>query len=131
MNLHQLYVFKVVVETGSFSKTASEVRIAQSAISYHIKMLEAEVGEPSVFRSIAHVSRLKKERCFWKHVEKIFVAVEEAKRDSGWRSHLPTSFRIERVHVDWDDLHFLSTSGRSSPASGSTLSNPPPRSFNC
>ena len=58
MNLHQLYVFKVVVESGSFSKTASEMRIAQSAISYHIKMLEAEIGEPLFFRSRAHVSRI-------------------------------------------------------------------------
>jgi LysR family transcriptional regulator, nitrogen assimilation regulatory protein len=83
MNLHQLYVFKVVVETGSFSKTASEVRIAQSAISYHIKMLEAEIGEPLFFRSRAHVSLTEKGKVLWKHVEKIFVAVEEAKRELG------------------------------------------------
>src|SRR5688500_16753789 len=83
MNLHHLYVFKVVVETGSFSKTASEMRITQSAISYHIKTLEAEIGEPLFFRSRAHVSLTEKGKVLWKHVEKIFAAVDAAKQELG------------------------------------------------
>jgi len=32
MNLHQINVFKAIVETGSFSKPAAELGIAQSAV---------------------------------------------------------------------------------------------------
>lgn len=102
MNLHQLYVFKVVAETGSFSKTGSEVRTAQSAISYHIKMLEVEIGEVLFLRSRAHVSLTEKGKVLWKHGEKILVAVEEAKCELGVEiaTHR-TSFRIECINSDW------------------------------
>jgi DNA-binding transcriptional LysR family regulator len=32
MNLHQLNVFKAIVEAGSFSKAALQLHIAQSAV---------------------------------------------------------------------------------------------------
>ncbi len=79
MNLHQLNVFRAIVETGSFSKAASELCIAQSAVSYHIKLLEAEVGDPLFLRVKTRVYLTETGKVLWKHVERIFKAVEEAK----------------------------------------------------
>lgn len=81
MNLHQLNVFRAIVETGSFSKAAAELCIAQSAVSYHIKLLEAEVGDPLFLRVKTRVYLTEAGKMLWKHVEKIFQAVEDAKRD--------------------------------------------------
>jgi len=44
MNLHQLTVFRAVVETGGFSKTAVELRLAQSAVGCPIKTLRRPLG---------------------------------------------------------------------------------------
>ncbi|MEW5978469.1 MAG: LysR family transcriptional regulator [Acidobacteriota bacterium] len=80
MNLHQLNVFKTIVETGSFSKAAAELSIAQSAVSYHIKLLENEIGDPLFLRVKTRVHLTETGRLLWKHVEKIFQAVEETRR---------------------------------------------------
>lgn len=80
MNLHQLNVFRAIVETGSFSKAAADLRIAQSAVSYHIKLLEAEVGDPLFLRVKTRVYLTETGKVLWKHVEKIFQAVEAAKK---------------------------------------------------
>jgi DNA-binding transcriptional LysR family regulator len=81
MNLHQLSVFRAIVETGSFSKAAAQQRIAQSAVSYHIKALETEIGRPLFLRNKARVSLTEKGLKLWEHVEKIFHAVDEAQRE--------------------------------------------------
>lgn len=44
MTLDQLQVLKTIVETGSFRAASGRLNRAQSAISYAIKQLEAEVG---------------------------------------------------------------------------------------
>ena len=79
MNLHQLNVFRAIVENGSFSKAAAELCIAQSAVSYHIKLLEAEVGDPLFLRVKTRVCLTETGKVLWKHVAKIFQAVEETK----------------------------------------------------
>jgi len=80
MNLHQLNVFRAIVETGGFSKAAAELCIAQSAVSYHIKLLEGEVGDPLFLRVKTRVYLTETGKVLWKHVEKIFHEVEAAKR---------------------------------------------------
>jgi DNA-binding transcriptional LysR family regulator len=79
MNLHQLNVFRAIVETGSFSKAAAELSIAQSAVSYHIKLLETEVGDPLFLRVKTRVYLTETGKVLWEHVAKIFQAVGEAK----------------------------------------------------
>src|SRR5687767_12483832 len=44
MELRQLRTFLVVAETGSLSRAAGRLRIAQPALSRQIRMLEEEVG---------------------------------------------------------------------------------------
>lgn len=81
MNLHQLNVFRAIVETGSFSRAATQQRIAQSAVSYHVKALEAEIGRPLFLRGKGRVSLTEKGLKLWEHVEKIFRAVDDAQRE--------------------------------------------------
>ena len=42
--LKSLYVLDSVLQTGSFSQTAEQLFITQSAVSQHIKQLEDEIG---------------------------------------------------------------------------------------
>ncbi len=44
MNIDQLYVLKVVSETGSFTKASEKLHRAKSAVSYAINNLEDELG---------------------------------------------------------------------------------------
>jgi DNA-binding transcriptional LysR family regulator len=95
MNLHQLNVFKAIVETGSFSRAALQLHIAQSAVSYHVKALEAEIGEPLFLRVKTKVFLTEKGRRLRDHVEIIFQAVVEAQVDLCARARTPG-----------DELHF-------------------------
>lgn len=81
MNLHQLNVFRAIVETGSFSKAASHLHIAQSAVSYHVKALEQEIGKPLFLRYKTQVLLTEKGRRLKEHVDKIFDAVDGARLD--------------------------------------------------
>jgi len=81
MNLHQLNVFKAIVEAGSFSKAALQMHIAQSAVSYHVKALETEIGDPLFLRVKTKVFLTEKGRKLRAHVDKIFQAVVEAQVD--------------------------------------------------
>lgn len=44
LNHHHLYIFWIFGKTGSFTKTAEEIRIAQSAVTLQIKQLEDALG---------------------------------------------------------------------------------------
>lgn len=81
MNLHQLTVFRAVVEAGGFSAAAADLRLAQSAVSYHIKALEKEIGEPLFARIRTRVFLTEKGKLLRGHTEKIFQAMAEAERD--------------------------------------------------
>ena len=81
MNLHQLSVFRAIVEKGSFSRAASHLRIAQSAVSYHVKALEQEIDKPLFLRYKTQVLLTEKGRRLKEHVDKIFDAVDAARLD--------------------------------------------------
>ncbi len=44
MDFRQLEVFAKVVETRSFSRAAEGLRLTQSTISEHVRLLEEEIG---------------------------------------------------------------------------------------
>ena len=44
MDLKQLRYFARIAEFGSFTRAAAELRVAQSALSYQVGELEAELG---------------------------------------------------------------------------------------
>ena len=49
--LDQIRVFLSVVDEGSFPKAAKSLQRAQSAVTYAIRKLEAEIGVPLFDRS--------------------------------------------------------------------------------
>ncbi|MEZ5922919.1 MAG: LysR family transcriptional regulator [Hyphomicrobiaceae bacterium] len=51
MDLRQLRYFTQVVESGSFSKAASQLHVAQPALSQHVRHLEEELGVVLLHRS--------------------------------------------------------------------------------
>ncbi len=51
MTLRQLEMFVAIVTTGSFSKAAGKLRVAQPSVSHQIRQLEEELGERLLFRS--------------------------------------------------------------------------------
>jgi LysR family nitrogen assimilation transcriptional regulator len=81
VNLHQLTVFRAVVDSGTFSKAAAELRLAQSAVSYHIKALEEEIGAPLFSRVKTKVFLTEKGSRLREHTEIIFRAVADAERE--------------------------------------------------
>ena len=56
LTLDQITVFLSVVDEGSFPKAAKSLQRAQSAVTYAIRKLEAEIGVPlfdrSAYRSV-------------------------------------------------------------------------------
>jgi LysR family nitrogen assimilation transcriptional regulator len=51
MNLKQLSYFLAVSSTGSFTKAAEQIPLAQSALSRHMRMLEEELGTTLLIRT--------------------------------------------------------------------------------
>lgn len=47
--LKAIQVFDVVARTGNLTRAAASLAIAQSAISYHLQVLEAKIGARAVF----------------------------------------------------------------------------------
>lgn len=50
MDLRQLRYFVAIVEQGSFSRAAEALRVAQPALSQHMRHMEAELGLPLLHR---------------------------------------------------------------------------------
>lgn len=51
MDLRQLRYFVTIVEEGSFSKAAYRLRVAQPALSQHVRNMEIDLGVELLFRS--------------------------------------------------------------------------------
>jgi len=50
MDLHQLRVFQAAAKSGGFTRAANELRLSQSTVSQHIKLMEQELGGPLFMR---------------------------------------------------------------------------------
>ncbi|WP_394689506.1 LysR substrate-binding domain-containing protein [Hoeflea sp.] len=51
MDLRQLRYFVAIVESGSFSRAAAVLNVAQPALSLHVRNMEADLGTQLLFRS--------------------------------------------------------------------------------
>lgn len=56
MDLRQLRYFTAIVEQGSFSKAATKLRVAQPALSQHLRHMEDELGVPLLHRGARGVT---------------------------------------------------------------------------
>lgn len=80
MELRQLRYFIAIAECGSFSKAASRVHVAQSALSHQLAQLEQELGQALFHRLARGITLTDSGRAFHPHALAILRQVEEARR---------------------------------------------------
>ncbi|MFX1299291.1 MAG: selenium metabolism-associated LysR family transcriptional regulator [Promethearchaeota archaeon] len=81
LNLHFLETFTKIVEFGSFSKTAQNLNISQSAISQQIDVLEKYFAVKLFERSIKGVILTEEGKILLKHAKNIKGSIEIAKME--------------------------------------------------
>jgi LysR family transcriptional regulator, nitrogen assimilation regulatory protein len=82
MDLRQLRYFVGIVQAGSVSRAADRLHVAQSAISHHLGMLEAELDRKLVKRGPKGILLTEAGSVLYRHAEAILRHLEFAKRDS-------------------------------------------------
>ncbi len=81
MNLHQLSYFVAIYERGNLSHAASELNVAQSALSHHIKGLESTLGVKLFQRLPRGVEPTQAGSKLYEHAKQILKNVDAAERD--------------------------------------------------
>lgn len=78
LDLYKLQIFAVVVQEGSFSRAAEQLYITQSAVSQHIKELEASLGTPLFQRGWRGVQPTHQGEILYGYTRDIFALVAQA-----------------------------------------------------
>lgn len=78
MNLSDVYVFKKVATTLSFTKAARQIGSSRSAVSKKISRLEQELGVILMNRSTRSISLTEAGRTFHKHTSEVDSKIERA-----------------------------------------------------
>ena len=79
MDLKQLDYFVHVVETGSFTKAASLLSVAQSALSHQVRQLEVELRQVLLYRNGRGVTPTDAGKRLLAHARGILVQVNRAR----------------------------------------------------
>jgi DNA-binding transcriptional LysR family regulator len=69
-----------VVEEGGFNRATTRLHMTQPAISYQIKLLEAELGMPLFYRRSRGISPTEAGRVLFQHARKIEETVRQAQQ---------------------------------------------------
>lgn len=78
MNLSDVYVFKKVASTLSFTKAARQIGVSRSAVSKQVSRLEQNLGVVLVNRTTRSVNLTEAGRTFDSHTAKIDTTIERA-----------------------------------------------------
>jgi len=78
ITLRQLYGFKAVADVGTFTAAAQRLRVAQPALSIHIRELEQELGAKLFDRTTRRVELTAAGREFLQSVDKLIYDLENA-----------------------------------------------------
>lgn len=87
MDLRQLRYFTQVVESGSFSKAANTLHVAQPALSQHVRHMEDELGVALLYRNAQGVTATEAGERLLRHAKQILAEFAE----------IPDSVRGEAV----------------------------------
>jgi len=79
MDLRQLRYFVAIVEVGSFSKAAHRLRVAQPALSQHVRNMELDLGVELLFRSPQGVRATEAGETLVRHARLILSQIEVAR----------------------------------------------------
>lgn len=86
LNTQHLITFQVLVETGSFTKTAKQLGLTQPAVSQHIQKLERGLGEPLFVRHGRSTAITLAGKVLLKHIQELEVCYEGFRKS--WQSFL-------------------------------------------
>ena len=78
MNLSDVYVFKKVASTLSFTKAARQIGVSRSAVSKQVSRLEHDLGVVLINRTTRSVNLTEAGRTFDDHTAKIDTTIERA-----------------------------------------------------
>lgn len=78
IDLHKLHVFDTVVQTSRFSTAAERLYITQSAVSQHIKELEASLGQQLFVRGRRGVVLTAQGELLAEYSQKVFALISQA-----------------------------------------------------
>lgn len=90
MDLKQLRYFARVAELGSFTRAAAELRIAQSALSYQIAELEAELGVSLLDRHSRGVNLTEAGASVLERAHRVMQEASDLRTDAISRSRYPS-----------------------------------------
>jgi LysR family transcriptional regulator, nitrogen assimilation regulatory protein len=90
MDLRQLRYFVGIIQAGSLSRAASQLHVAQSALSHHLGALESELGRDLVARGPKGVRLTESGTVLYRHAEAILRHVEFAKEDAKSALSIPS-----------------------------------------
>lgn len=78
MDVRQLRYFVAIVESGSISKAAQRLNVAQPSLSLHIRNMEADLGVPLLFRTPQGVQATEAGEILLRNARTIVSHFEEA-----------------------------------------------------
>lgn len=90
MDVRQLRYFQRIVACGSISRAATELRVAQPALSQHVANLESELGVPLLVRSKRGVEPTESGLRLLQHARTIVGQVDRAAEDVSSSGRAPT-----------------------------------------
>ena len=90
MDLRQLRYFVAIVEAGSFTKAAASLRVAQPALSLHVRNMEAELGTELLTRTPQGVSPTEAGATLAEDARAILAKFEATKRAIHDRNREPS-----------------------------------------
>jgi LysR family nitrogen assimilation transcriptional regulator len=79
IELKQLRYFVGIVDSGSVSRAASDMHIAQSALSQHVAVLEREFNTPLLLRSARGVAPTEAGKQLYRHAQLMLQQAEQAR----------------------------------------------------
>lgn len=82
ISFKQFRYFVEIVESGSFSRAAERLFIAQSALSRQIKELESKVNTLLLERDSRHVELTPAGKCLFDHAKRILLEIDEALQET-------------------------------------------------
>jgi LysR family nitrogen assimilation transcriptional regulator len=101
MDLRQLRYFVGIVQAGSLSRAADQLRVAQSALSHHLASLESELDRQLVMRGPKGIELTEAGQVLYRHAEAILRRVECAKQDAISAPNLPSGRVSIGFPIDW------------------------------
>jgi LysR family transcriptional regulator, nitrogen assimilation regulatory protein len=90
MDLRQLRYFVGAVQAGSLTRAASQLHVAQSALSHHLASLEAELDTQLVIRGRKGIVLTEAGTVLYRHAEAILRHLESAKQATKNTLNLPS-----------------------------------------